>query len=54
MKNFSENIQKLETEIETAEAIVIGAGAGISVSSGFVILEVALIVTSVLFMRHMA
>ena len=34
MKNFSENIQKLETEIETAEAIVIGAGAGISVSSG--------------------
>ena len=36
MKNFSENIQKLETEIETAEAIVIGAGAGISVSSGFV------------------
>lgn len=36
MKNFSESIQKLETEIETAEAIVIGAGAGISVSSGFV------------------
>lgn len=36
MKNFSESIQKLETEIETAEAIIIGAGAGISVSSGFV------------------
>ena len=36
MKDFSESIQKLETEIETAEAIVIGAGAGISVSSGFV------------------
>lgn len=34
MKDFSESIQKLETEIETAEAIVIGAGAGISVSSG--------------------
>ena len=36
MKNFSESIQKLDTEIETAEAIIIGAGAGISVSSGFV------------------
>ena len=36
MKDFSESTQKLETEIETAEAIVIGAGAGISVSSGFI------------------
>ena len=36
MKDFSESIQKLETEIETAEAIVIGAGAGISVSFGFI------------------
>lgn len=31
-----ENIQRLKQEIETADAIVIGAGAGLSTSAGFV------------------
>lgn len=31
-----ENIQRLKEEIETADAIVIGAGAGLSTSAGFV------------------
>ena len=33
--NFSDNIKKLKNEIDTADAIVIGAGAGLSVSAGF-------------------
>lgn len=33
--NFSDNIKKLKNEIETADAIVIGAGAGLSASAGF-------------------
>lgn len=32
--NYSEQIQKLKNEMETADAIVIGAGAGMSVSAG--------------------
>ena len=32
--NYSEQIEKLEQEIETADAIVIGAGAGLSTSAG--------------------
>lgn len=32
--NYSEQIQKLKNEIETADAIVIGAGAGMSTSAG--------------------
>ena len=32
---FSEQIKKLKDEIETADAIVIGAGAGLSASAGF-------------------
>lgn len=32
----SENIKKLKEKIETADAIVIGAGAGLSTSAGFV------------------
>ena len=31
-----ESIQKLKTEIETADAVVIGAGAGLSTSAGFI------------------
>ena len=33
--NFSDNIRKLKEEIDTADAIVIGAGAGLSTSAGF-------------------
>ena len=33
--NFSDNIKKLRKEINTADAIVIGAGAGLSASAGF-------------------
>ena len=33
--SFSDNIKKLKREIESADAIVIGAGAGLSASSGF-------------------
>lgn len=32
--NYSEQIEKLRQEIETADAIVIGAGAGMSASAG--------------------
>lgn len=32
--NYSEQIKKLKNEIETADAIVIGAGAGMSASAG--------------------
>lgn len=34
-ENFSDNIKKLKNEINTADAVVIGAGAGLSASSGF-------------------
>lgn len=34
-ENFSDNINRLKNEIDTADAIVIGAGAGLSASSGF-------------------
>lgn len=34
-ENFSDNIKKLKNEIETADAILIGAGAGLSASAGF-------------------
>ena len=33
--SFSDNIKKLKNEIQTADAIVIGAGAGLSASAGF-------------------
>lgn len=33
-ENYSEQIQKLKNEVETADAIVIGAGAGMSTSAG--------------------
>ncbi len=33
--NYLEQIQKLKIELETADAIVIGAGAGLSTSAGF-------------------
>lgn len=32
--NYSEQIRKLKNEIETADAIIIGAGAGMSTSAG--------------------
>ena len=32
--NYSEQIKKLKNEIETADAIVVGAGAGMSASAG--------------------
>lgn len=32
--NYSDNIKRLKSEIETADAIVIGAGAGLSTSAG--------------------
>ena len=35
MKDFSANIGKLEKELEKADAIVIGIGAGMSAASGF-------------------
>lgn len=34
-ENYSEQINKLKNEIDTADAIVIGAGAGLSASAGF-------------------
>lgn len=34
-ENFSDNIKRLSDEIRTADAVLIGAGAGLSVSSGF-------------------
>jgi len=33
-ENYFKQIEKLKNEIETAEAIVIGAGAGMSVAAG--------------------
>ena len=33
---YSENIKKLKAALETADAVVIGAGAGLSTSAGFV------------------
>jgi len=33
--NFSDNIKRLKDEIETADAVVIGAGAGLSTAAGF-------------------
>ena len=33
--NYSDNIQKLRKAIDEADAIVIGAGAGLSTSAGF-------------------
>lgn len=35
MKDFSENIKKLRDELKTADAVVIGIGAGMSAASGF-------------------
>lgn len=35
-KNYSEQIDKLKNEIEFADAVIIGAGAGLSTSAGFV------------------
>ena len=35
MKDFSENIKKLRSELEAAEAVVVGIGAGMSAASGF-------------------
>ena len=34
-KDFSENMKKLRYELQTAEAVVIGIGAGMSAASGF-------------------
>ena len=34
-KNYSVDIQRLKNEIETSDAIVIGAGAGLSTAAGF-------------------
>ena len=33
--SHSENIEKLKAALETADAVVIGAGAGLSTSAGF-------------------
>lgn len=33
--NFSDSVEKLKNEIDTADAIIIGAGAGLSSSAGF-------------------
>ena len=34
-ENFSDNIKRLSEEIRTSDGVLIGAGAGLSVSSGF-------------------
>ena len=34
-ENYSEQLDRLKTEIENADAIVIGAGAGMSAAAGF-------------------
>lgn len=34
-RNIDEQIKKIKTELETADAVVIGAGAGLSTSAGF-------------------
>ena len=36
IENISDNIEKLKEKIHTADAVVIGAGAGLSTSAGFV------------------
>lgn len=35
-KTYSQQIERLKSALETADAIVIGAGAGLSTSAGFV------------------
>ena len=35
MKSFSDNIKRLSEDIRTADAVLIGAGAGLSASAGF-------------------
>lgn len=35
MRNYSEQIERLKNKLKTADAVVIGAGAGLSVSAGF-------------------
>lgn len=35
IENFSDNIKRLKDEIDTADAVIIGAGAGLSASAGF-------------------
>lgn len=35
MKTFSDRLSRLKGELETAEAVVVGAGAGLSTSAGF-------------------
>lgn len=34
-ENYLDNIRRLKEELETADAIVIGAGAGLSTAAGF-------------------
>ena len=34
-RNYSDNIKRLAEEIKTADAVLIGAGAGLSTSAGF-------------------
>ena len=34
-ENFSDNIEKLKEKFHTADAVVIGAGAGLSAAAGF-------------------
>ena len=34
-RNYSDELDRLKKEIETADAIVIGAGAGLSTAAGF-------------------
>ena len=35
IENYSDNIKKLKEEIKNADAIVIGAGAGLSTAAGY-------------------
>ena len=34
-QNYDENIKRLKHELETCDAVLVGAGAGLSTSAGF-------------------
>lgn len=36
ISTYSEEVKRLKTEIENADAILIGAGAGLSTAAGFI------------------
>lgn len=51
IENYSDNIKKLKEEIKNADAIVIGAGAGLSTAAGYTYNGDRLINTSLILKR---